>query len=179
MAATMPAIVARFVDCHVFRIGADGRDEWLVLRRAPHVRMPGAWAPVQGHIEPGEKAYEAAARELAEETGLHPLAFWQASYVNRFYIADRDEIIFSPVFCAQAAADAPVTLCDEHTDHRWVSAAEAMSQYVWPGQRKSLKICREQFVLGTPRDESRLDALLGTGSGPGRAPVEQRERSDV
>lgn len=155
----MPEIAARFADCHVFRRGSDG-DEWLVLKRAPHVMLGGAWAMVQGHIEPGERAYETAYRELQEETGLRPIAFWQASYVNRFYLAQTDQIILSPVFCAEAAPDAEVVLCDEHTDFEWVGPDEAMRRYVWPGQRKSLKICREQFVLHAPRDESRLDDML-------------------
>ncbi len=41
-----------------------------------------------------------------------------------------------------------------------MSPDEAMRRYVWPGQRKSLKICREQFVLHEPRPESLLDNLL-------------------
>ncbi len=123
--------------------------------------LAGAWAPVQGHIEPGETAYETAHRELGEETGLRSLAFFQASYVNRFYLAQKDQIILSPVFCAEVAADAQVVLNEEHTEFLWLSADEAMAKYIWPGQRKSLKICREQFYLHEPRPESRLDDLLG------------------
>ncbi len=162
----MPDITCRFADCHVFRRLPSGRDEWLVMKRAPHTMLGGAWGPVQGHIEPGETAYETAFRELGEETGLRPVAFWQASYVNRFYLADRDQIILSPVFCAEVPADANVVLSDEHTEHRWVPAEEAMAHYIWPGQRKSLKICREQFILEEPRSESRIDSLVGLDSHP-------------
>ena len=156
----MPEITCRFADCHVFRITPEGRDEWLVLRRAPDIMLGGAWAPVQGHIEPGETAYETAYRELAEETGLPCEAFYQVSYVNRFYLSERDQIILSPVFCAQVPYEAQVILSDEHTEFHWASAEETMRKYVWPGQRKSLKICREQFVLQEPRAESRIDHLL-------------------
>ena len=159
----MPEITSRFADCHVFRrvpTGHGSEDEWLVLKRAPHVLLGGAWAPVQGHIEPGETAYETAHRELLEETGLPPLAFYQASYVNRFYLAQTDQIILSPVFCAEVSPEAAVVLDDEHTDFAWVSCEEAMRRYIWPGQRKSLKICREQFVLHEPRAESRIDHLV-------------------
>lgn len=159
----MPEIVARFVDTHVFRRAPEG-DEWLLLKRAPHVAVPGAWAMVQGHIDDGEPAYRAAYRETMEETGVEPTGFWQASYVNRFYLAASDEIILSPVFCAEVPGDAAVVLCDEHTEHRWVPFDEALRTYVWPGQRKSLQICREQFVHGEPRDESDLLPLLRDGA---------------
>lgn len=151
----VPAIVARFVDCHVFR-RAEAQVEWLVMKRAPHVMLGGAWGMVQGHIEAGERAWETAYRELIEEAGVVPIGFWQASYVNRFYLAQTDQIILSPVFCAQLPSTAQVVLDDEHTAFRWVTVDEAMATYVWPGQRKSLQICREQFVDGTPRPESDL-----------------------
>jgi dATP pyrophosphohydrolase len=156
----VPEITCRFADCHVFRLRPDGADEWLVLRRAPDILLGGAWAPVQGHIEDGETAYQTAFRELGEESGLPPEAFYQASYVNRFYLAATDQIILSPVFCARVPFEAPVVLSDEHTDFHWGSAEETMRRYVWPGQRKSLQICREQFVLNEPRPESEISALL-------------------
>jgi 8-oxo-dGTP diphosphatase len=41
----------------------------LIVERGKGV-LPGTWSLPGGHIEPGEKAREAAARELFEETGL-------------------------------------------------------------------------------------------------------------
>ncbi len=156
----MPEITCRFADCHVFRVRPDGEDEWLVLKRAPGTMLAGAWGPVQGHIEPGETAYETAHRELGEETGLAAQRFWQASYVNRFYLAATDQIILSPVFCAQVPFEAQVVLNEEHTDFRWIDPDETLRTYVWPGQRKSMQICREQFFLHEPRPESEISDLL-------------------
>ena len=147
------------MDCHIFRRTAAG-DQWLVLLRAAHIPLGGSWQMVSGHIEPGETAYAAAARELQEETGLAPIHFYQASYVNRFYLAATDQIILSPVFAAEVPADADVVLSDEHTGFEWVSFEEACERYPWPGQRKAIATIREQFVLREPRKESILDHLL-------------------
>jgi dATP pyrophosphohydrolase len=155
----VPTITSRFVDCHVFRRKAGGV-EWLVLKRSPGLLMGGTWQMVSGTIEDGEKAYECAVRELEEETGLRPLHFFQASYVNRFYVATTDEIVLSPVFAAEVASDAKVRLSAEHTQYEWVGFDEALRRFAWPGQRKALAVVHEQFVAAEPFDPSRLDALL-------------------
>jgi dATP pyrophosphohydrolase len=156
----VPEICARFVDCHIFRRPPAGDEQWLMMLRAPHILLGGTWQMVSGTLEPGEKAYEAAARELWEETGLRPLHFYQASYVNRFYIAATDQIVLSPVFCAEVAPDAAVVLSGEHTDFAWVSWEEAMRRLPWPGQRESLAIIRDQFLVREPLGASRLDHLV-------------------
>jgi dihydroneopterin triphosphate diphosphatase len=158
----LPAITSRFVDCHVFRRSAHGGpEEWLVLKRAPHIHLGGTWQMVSGHLEAGEKAYECAVRELQEETGLRPLHFYQASYVNRFYLAASDEIVLSPVFAAEVAAEATVDLSEEHVDYAWVLYDEARRRYPWPGQRKAIEVIRAQFLEGSPMPQSCLDSLLG------------------
>lgn len=133
-------------------------EEWLVMLRASHCVIPNTWQMVQGGIEPGEKAYQTAARELHEETGLAPIRLFQASYVNRFYLAALDEIILSPVFCAEVSGK--VVLNEEHTDHKWVSFSEAQALYPWPGQKKSIAICKQQFADGPHRLESDVTHLL-------------------
>ncbi|HEX2066897.1 MAG TPA: NUDIX domain-containing protein [Candidatus Thermoplasmatota archaeon] len=156
----MPEICSRFVDCHVWRRPRAGAEEWLMLLRAPHVILGGTWQMVSGTLEPGETAYAAAARELWEETGLRPVHFYQASYVNRFYLAATDQIILSPVFAAEVAPDAQVRLSGEHTDFAWVGHEEAHRRLPWPGQRESLATIREQFLLREPLPASGLDHLV-------------------
>ena len=131
-----------------------------MMLRAPHILLGGTWQMVSGALEPGETAYAAAARELREETGIVPLHFYQASYVNRFYLAATDQIILSPVFAAEAPPEADVVLSGEHTDFAWVDWEEAMRRLPWPGQRESLATIRDQFLLREPLPASRLDHLV-------------------
>ena len=147
------------MDCHVFRRNPAGEDEWLLMKRAPHILLGGTWQMVSGHIEGDEKAFEAALREMREETGLRVRHFYQASYVNRFYLAHSDEIVLSPVFCVEVAWEEQVRLSPEHTDYRWVSPEEAMDLLPWPGQRKALAVLREQFILREPLAQSCLDGM--------------------
>lgn len=155
----MPHITSRFVDCHVFRHTPEGQEEWLMLRRAPGF-LGGSWQMVSGTIEGAEKAYQCAQRELHEETGLRPLHFYQASYVNRFYLAATDEIVLSPVFAAEVDPEAEVRLSGEHTEFAWVPWQEAMRRLPWPGQRKALAVIREQFIDAQPLDPSCIDGYL-------------------
>lgn len=52
-----------------FRKNASGDDEVLLIRRGKPPRM-GQWSLPGGRIEPGERAVDAALRELVEETGV-------------------------------------------------------------------------------------------------------------
>ena len=83
--------VIRVVDCHVARQAAAGW-EYLVLRRAPNRLDAGRWRAVAGKIEPGEAAWQAALRELREETGFDAQRLLAVPYVNQFYEWQRDRI---------------------------------------------------------------------------------------
>lgn len=45
-------------------------DSILIVKRGATSARPGVWSLPGGHIEPGERADEAAAREVFEETGV-------------------------------------------------------------------------------------------------------------
>ena len=105
----MTSVRVSLVDVYVLRRGSGGI-ECLVLRRAPGGRCPGSWEAVHGHIEDGERPWQAAGRELEEETGLSPERLYNLSRVETFYQHRLDEVALVPVFVAFVPADAVVRL---------------------------------------------------------------------
>jgi dihydroneopterin triphosphate diphosphatase len=143
----MAIIVCRIVEVCVFRFAKD-RPEYLLLKRSPDEEIyPGLWQFVSGSMGDGEKAFDAALREMREETCLLPERFWVVPHVNTFYDPANDAVNVSPLFAAQVnAADEP-TLSREHSASQWLSFAEARRRLVWPGQRLGLEVI-ERYVLG-------------------------------
>ena len=132
----MPALSSHAVDVYPYR---DGGAEWLVLRRAPGRPDAGTWRIVGGKIEPGEAAWQAALRELAEETGCtgdRVLEAWALPSANVFYEPAADRVVFAPAFAVEVAGD-PV-LDAEHDAWAWLPAEDAAGRLVWPEQARLL-----------------------------------------
>lgn len=143
--------------CFIVRPGAGGEAEFLQLRRSPGEYLAGAWSTVRGRIEPGETAWQAALRELREEAGLRPAEFYQLDTVDIFYLYHDDTLWHCPGFCAVVAADAQVTLNEEHDAVRWVSRGQIDRQFIWPGERAQLaELCREVLDNGPAKSYLRI-----------------------
>ena len=71
-------------------------DRILLLRRTGSSK--GTWCYVSGKIEASEKAWQAALREIKEETGLIPSEFYSADILEQFYDIGEDLIWIAPVF---------------------------------------------------------------------------------
>lgn len=143
----MPRFVAPIVDVYVFRRASAG-PEFLLLLRAPERAIGGTWQAVHGRIEDGETATATALRELGEETGLTPTGFWQLEMLNTFFVAAEDAIYVCPCFAVEAAPDAVVRLCEEHTDHRWLAVDDVLRELMWPGQRAAVREIVEEIITG-------------------------------
>lgn len=149
-------VVAGVVDVVVLRRAAAPADpdnasrraQWdvLTLRRGPNTRCTGAWEIVHGRIEPGERAEDAAVREVGEETGRAVERLYNVT-VNAFYLHKIATVELSLVFAA-IVADGPVTLGVEHDAHRWRSLAAARRMLAWPREREALAHVDQLFRTG-------------------------------
>ncbi len=133
----MTSVTVSLVDLYVLR-GASATLQCLVLRRGSGGRCPGSWETVHGHIEEGETPADAAARELAEETGTVPVRLYNLSRVEAFYQHKQDEVALIPAFAAFVAPDAPVRLGSEHDRFEWLPVAEAARRFAWPREARAL-----------------------------------------
>ncbi|MDB5292202.1 MAG: hydrolase [Phycisphaerales bacterium] len=144
--------------CYVVRPGLEkGQAEFLQLRRSPGESLAGAWSTVRGRIEEGEKAWQAALRELREEAGIVPDEFYQLDTIDIFYLHGDDTLWHCPGFCAVVKRDAQVKLNEEHDALRWTLREEIDRKFIWPGERAQLaELCREVLDNGPAKTYLRI-----------------------
>ena len=100
---------------------------------------------------------EAALREIREETGLVPDAFYSADFIERFYVVEQNTINVVPVFVGFVAADASVRLSREHSDYMWVASTEANDHLHFSQQRESVAHIQRTFLDNSPSELLRID----------------------
>ena len=132
-------IISNLIEAHIFR-ERNGKLEFLLLKRSPVQYYPNLWQMVSGKLKENETAYNAALREIKEETSLIPEKFWVAPTVNSFYSPDKDYICLLPVFAAKVKVDSEVKLSSEHTEYKWLSSEDAKNILAWDGQRISVDV---------------------------------------
>jgi len=112
----------------------------LILKRANDVVYSRQWRMVGGKVQDGEKAFEAAQRELKEETDLTPLFFWTIPSVNTFYEHQSDTIHHIPAFAARIKDEDLIELNHEHSGWKWISENAIDRYIVWPEQQRLMKL---------------------------------------
>ena len=144
----MPSIQSQIVEVCVFRIRTT-RPEYLLLRRSPDDALyPGIWQIVTGTLQVGERADDAALRELREETNLTPARFWTVPFVDVFYDRAADAIQHSPMFAAEVGPQEDPKLSTEHDAFLWLPLMPAREHLVWPGQREGLDMIERSIAGG-------------------------------
>jgi len=143
----VPRLRSNIVAVYIVRPALDGV-ELLMLQRPESHRFAGAWQTVGGHIEEkqGETAWQAALRELDEETGLDVVRWFRIDRPETFYNPENDTIYFVPVFAALVAAGAEPTISDEHQAWRWQRPDEAAEAVDWAAMRDSILMVGEALA---------------------------------
>lgn len=103
----------------VIRRAVDGRWEFLLLHRAHHgpdQEGDFGWTPPAGCRRPGEPVFEAAVRELAEESGIAAVP-WPVDLAGRW-----------ATWALTVPADTPVRLDAEHDRFEWLGAEAAIER---------------------------------------------------
>ena len=108
------------------------------------------WQGVTGKIRDGESAWQAALRELREETALAPQRMWTVDHVNFFYEAACDRLNSIPVFGVEVE-DGHVQLLREHTRYKWYPVEEAAALLLWEQQRQGLLAFHDMLTKTTEK----------------------------
>ena len=145
----MSNIEVRVIDSYVYRITSTGL-LFLVLKRAKTKMYEHIWQGVAGKIEDGETSWEAATRELKEETGLAPLKIFVADHVSKFYETNGDRINLVPVFGIEVDSES-VIISQEHCDHKWVDLNGALDLLVWRGQKQAIQVVHDMVISNDDR----------------------------
>ena len=145
----MPIIEVRVIDAYVYRTTSAGL-LFLVLKRAKTKMYERIWQGVAGKIEDGETSWEAAIRELKEETGLAPLKIFVADHVSKFYETNGDRINLVPVFGIEVDSEI-VIISREHCDHKWVDLNGALDLLLWRGQKEAIQVVHDMVISSDDR----------------------------
>lgn len=155
-----------FVDVYVFRGQGDAL-EVLMLRRARDRSRGGSWEGVHGRIEDGETPMATARREVHEETGCEPLALYNLSRVEHFYLHHDDEVAVVPVFVAFVAPDAVIRLSEEHDTLLWLAPNDAAERCSWP---RAARAIADAVLLFREGNAGALEDVLAVNPQPGKRP---------
>lgn len=134
----MTELIIRVIDCWIFRKSPEGL-RFLIMKRAGERLYAGIYHCVHGKIKEGETAWQAALREIKEETGLTPSRFWVLDGTSSFYEAKEDRMNIVPVFAAEVETD-KIYLGDEHCSYEWLPIDGAVNKVAWENHKKSLQI---------------------------------------
>ncbi|RMF35383.1 MAG: NUDIX domain-containing protein [Chlorobiota bacterium] len=125
------------VQVHVVR---PTRGEWqhvVLRRRQDDGEFPALWQVITGRPTSDESPFDAAQRELAEETQLTALEWWSLPLSASFYDVRRQALVFVAAFGAVVAPDAEPHLT-EHSTYRWLRARAAAAIVAVPAHQEGV-----------------------------------------
>jgi len=145
----MSEILVRVIDAYIFRQTENGL-KFLLMKRAETKMYEHLWQGVAGKIEAGEKSWEAAIRELKEETSFDAVRMFVADHVSHFYETHGDRINLVPVFGIEVDRE-DVTISEEHCEFKWVNFETARDTLVWKGQKEGIIAVNDMLISNDDR----------------------------
>jgi dihydroneopterin triphosphate diphosphatase len=145
------------ISAYIARV-EDGEGRYLLLKRRSKY-LEGTWQQISGLIQIGETGWQAALREIREETGLVPSRFYSANQTEVFYERRQNCINVVPVFVGFVEGDVNVALSAEHGDYRWVAARDAHEFLTFNQQVATIEHLEEVFVRNTPPELLRIGPM--------------------
>lgn len=146
----MPTLPVRCTMVSIIALRGSNRSTETLLLKRSRGRMASIWTYCAGHVEAGERGWQAALRELREETSLIPQALYSTTFCEQFYSAHDDAVEIVPAFVARVQAEARVRLNPEHSDYRWVPLEEAGALFPFGSQRELLEHVQREYVEREP-----------------------------
>ena len=124
-------------------------NKYLMMLRGCKADDPnsGKWIGVGGHIEEGETPDECIRREVTEETGLVLLDQKLRGVI--YFISDIYETEYMYLYTSDSFEGELNTGCDEG-ELEWIDISEVGNLPLWEGDRRFLKLLREDapfFVM--------------------------------
>lgn len=125
----------RQIELFLYKSPATGERLFLLLKRIPE--KGGFWQPITGGAEMQEEIVDCLKREAREETGVYQInEVIDTKY--QFDFSDHGHDYTEYVYGGEVGTSQEITLSREHTEYRWVTAAEAFSLLKWPGNKEGL-----------------------------------------
>jgi 8-oxo-dGTP pyrophosphatase MutT (NUDIX family) len=146
------------VSAKVFPVTRKERNwEYLLLKRIamPQLDLPVFWQGVSGGVEDSESIFQAAERELLEETGIIGAPLHEIEHVTilpmktkweKKYIPGTKEIVEHTFVCILEKALKPM-LSGEHSEFAWLSYTEAYDKLHFQGNKVSLSAVLNWLIV--------------------------------
>ena len=120
---------------------------FVLFRRTPHgprfllLDYGKHWDYPKGHLEEGESAWQAAVRELREETGIRQVdrvGRFQRAMHYAFHSSKKGPISKTVTYFLGRTRAEAVTLSDEHEGFAWLPYEEALERLTYQNARDML-----------------------------------------
>jgi|APTNR8051073442_1049403.scaffolds.fasta_scaffold02856_2 dihydroneopterin triphosphate diphosphatase len=114
----------RTIQVHV-AVAKENEIRHLALRRSETCKLfPTMWQTITGTLELNENAFDAARRELKEESGLITDVWYKLPFLGGFYDLKRDTVESVPTFAVVFEDFRDIILSEEHTEYNWLKNSE-------------------------------------------------------